>query len=288
MFLTDDFFAERGDGHFSTERDYQQTLDTIIKYGKPRADRTGVGTVGIFGDVKRWNLRDSFPLLTTKKMFWKGIVHDLLWMIAGGHNANDLAKNGVHVWDANANDYKAKYPEAVDGELGPIYGYQWRNFNGQGCDQIAALIDGIRRNPNSRRHIVTTWNPLQIEQMALPPCLPLFQMYVIDGEIGCMLYQRSADMFLGVPFDIAEFALLTHMVAHVCKLRVGEFVHCLCDAHVYLNHVDQVKEQVAREPLPFPKLRITREIDDIFGFKFEDFELVDYKCHQPIKAEMAV
>ena len=250
--------------------------------GTRKTDRTGTGTLSVFGWQMRFDLSEGFPLLTTKKLHTRSIIHELLWFLRGDTNVRYLQENGVSIWDEWADE---------DGELGPVYGRQWRSWaapDGSSIDQIANLIDGIKRNPDSRRHVVTAWNPADVDHMALPPCHCLFQFYVADGRLSCQLYQRSADVFLGVPFNIASYALLTMMVAQVCGLKPGDFVWTGGDCHLYLNHLEQAREQLTREPRGLPKMRINPEVKDIFGFKYEDFTLEGYNPHPHIKAEVAV
>ena len=261
---------------------YLNLLDHVKWTGIRKEDRTGTGTLSTFGYQLRFNLSHGFPLLTTKKLHLKSIIHELLWFLRGDTNIQYLKDNGVSIWDEWADE---------DGELGPVYGKQWRSWaapDGNSIDQIAKLIDGIRRNPDSRRHIVTAWNPSDVDRMALPPCHCLFQFYVADGRLSCQLYQRSADVFLGVPFNIASYALLTMMVAQVCGLKPGDFVWTGGDCHLYLNHLDQANKQLSRAPRGLPKMRINPEVKDIFGFRFEDFTLEGYNPHPHIKAEVAV
>ena len=261
---------------------YLNLLDHVKWTGIRKEDRTGTGTLSTFGYQLRFNLSHGFPLLTTKKLHLKSIIHELLWFLRGDTNIQYLKDNGVSIWDEWADE---------DGELGPVYGKQWRSWaapDGSSIDQIAKLIDGIRRNPDSRRHIVTAWNPSDVDRMALPPCHCLFQFYVADGRLSCQLYQRSADVFLGVPFNIASYALLTMMVAQVCGLKPGDFVWTGGDCHLYLNHLDQANKQLSRAPRGLPKMRINPEVKDIFGFRFEDFTLEGYNPHPHIKAEVAV
>jgi len=263
------------------EQSYLKSLNNILSQGSEKRDRTGVGTISLFGMMNRYNLRNSFPLLTTKKMFWKGIVIELLWILRGDTNIKYLNDHGVHIWDANADE---------DGNLGPIYGYQWRNFDGE-VDQLANIVAQIQEDPDSRRHVVTAWNPRQTEEMRLPPCHVMFQFYVSNGELSCMMTQRSADMFLGVPFNIASYSLLTYIVARMCKLKPGEFIHSIGDAHIYTNHKQQVYKQMFRKPFNPPRLEITKNItniEDLQALEFEDFKLIDYEYHPVIKAEMAV
>ena len=261
---------------------YLNLLDHVKWGGTRKDDRTGTGTLSTFGCQMRFNLSHGFPLLTTKKLHLKSIIHELLWFLRGDTNVRYLQENGVSIWDEWADE---------DGELGPVYGKQWRSWaapDGSSIDQIARLIDGIRRNPDSRRHIVTAWNPSDVDRMALPPCHCLFQFYVADGRLSCQLYQRSADVFIGIPFNIASYALLTMMVAQVCDLKPGDFVWTGGDCHLYLNHLEQAREQLTREPRGMPKMRINPEVKDIFGFRFEDFTLEGYDPHPHIKAPVAV
>jgi thymidylate synthase len=263
------------------ERQYLDLLADILRHGAPREDRTGVGTLGVFGRQIRFDLADGFPLLTTKKLHLKSIILELLWFLRGDTNVRWLQERGVKIWDEWADE---------NGELGPVYGKQWRSWetrDGRVIDQISNVVSAIRNNPASRRHIVSAWNPADVEQMALPPCHCLFQFFVADGRLSCQLYQRSADIFLGVPFNIASYALLTQMLAKVTGLQAGEFVHTFGDAHLYLNHVDQAKEQLAREPFPFPVMHVA-EKHDLFAFEYEDFRLEGYQAHPHIKAEVAV
>ena len=261
---------------------YLNLLDHVKWVGIRKEDRTGTGTLSTFGYQMRFNLSHGFPLLTTKKLHLKSIIHELLWFLRGDTNVRYLQENGVSIWDEWADE---------DGELGPVYGRQWRSWaapDGSSIDQIANLIDGIKRNPDSRRHVVTAWNPADVDHMALPPCHCLFQFYVADGRLSCQLYQRSADVFIGIPFNIASYALLTMMVAQVCGLKPGDFVWTGGDCHLYLNHLEQAREQLTREPRGLPKMRINPEVKDIFGFKYEDFTLEGYNPHPHIKAEVAV
>ncbi len=261
---------------------YLDLLRHILDRGVRKADRTGVGTLSVFGYQMRFDLAAGFPLLTTKRLHVKSIIHELLWFLAGETNVKYLQAHGVHIWDEWAD---------AQGELGPIYGRQWRSWraaDGRTIDQIGQVIEQIRRNPDSRRLIVSAWNVGEIEQMALPPCHVLFQFYVADGTLSCQLYQRSADVFLGVPFNIASYALLTMMVAQVCDLRPGEFIHTLGDAHLYLNHLEQAQLQLTRAPRPLPRMRINPEVRSIFDFRYEDFTLVGYDPHPHIAAAVAV
>lgn len=263
----------------------QQYLDLmrmVRDTGSQKGDRTGTGTVSVFGHQMRFDLAAGFPLVTTKKMFLKGIIHELLWFLQGSTNIKYLLDHNVHIWDEWADEH---------GELGPVYGSQWRSWpaaDGQTIDQIARLVNDLKQNPNSRRHIVSAWNVAEVDSMALPPCHTLFQFYVADGKLSCQLYQRSADIFLGVPFNIASYALLTLMMAQVCDLEPGDFVHTFGDAHLYSNHLEQTDRQLAREPKPLPTMVLNPAIKDIFGFSYEDFELRDYACHPGIKAPIAV
>ena len=263
------------------EQQYLGLLADILENGVRREDRTGTGTLGVFGRQIRFDLAAGFPMLTTKKLHLKSIAYELLWFLCGDTNVRWLQERGVHIWDEWAN---------ADGELGPVYGKQWRSWaapDGRSIDQMTKLVDGIRKNPNSRRHIVSAWNPADVDDMALPPCHCLFQFFAAEGRLSCQLYQRSADVFLGVPFNIASYALLTMMVAQVTGLQPGEFVHSFGDAHLYVNHLDQARLQLTREPRPFPTMRIAPKTD-LFAFEFEDFTLEGYDPHPHIKAEVAV
>lgn len=263
----------------------QQYLDLmrhVLEHGDAKTDRTGTGTLSVFGWQMRFDLRAGFPLVTTKKLHTRSIIHELLWFLQGDTNIRYLKENGVSIWDEWA---------APDGELGPVYGKQWRRWetaDGRSIDQIARLVEGIRRNPDSRRHIVSAWNPGEVDNMALPPCHALFQFYVANGKLSCQLYQRSADIFLGVPFNIASYALLTHMVAQACELEPGDFIWTGGDCHLYLNHLEQAREQLSREPRPLPQLCINPAVKDVFAFRFEDFALEGYDPHPHIKAPVAV
>ncbi|XP_071274062.1 LOW QUALITY PROTEIN: thymidylate synthase [Agelaius tricolor] len=284
------------------EQQYLQQVRHILQHGHRREDRTGTGTISVFGMQARYSLRDQFPLLTTKRVFWKGVLEELLWFIKGSTNAKELSAKGVKIWDANGSREfldKQGFSTREEGDLGPVYGFQWRHFgaeykdmhtdySNQGVDQLQKVIETIKTNPDDRRIIMCAWNPKDISLMALPPCHALCQFYVLNGELSCQLYQRSGDMGLGVPFNIASYSLLTYMIAHVTGLKPGEFIHTLGDAHIYLNHVEPLKVQLQREPRPFPKLRILCEIKDISDFKAEDFQIEDYNPHPPIKMEMAV
>jgi thymidylate synthase len=263
-------------------RQYLDLMRKVLDEGLRKEDRTGTGTLSIFGHQMRFDLTDGFPLVTTKKLHLKSIAYELLWFLAGDTNVRWLQDKGVSIWNEWADE---------EGELGPVYGHQWRSWpaqDGQSIDQIATVVSAIKRNPDSRRLIVTAWNPADIEKMALPPCHCLFQFYVGDGKLSCQLYQRSADIFLGVPFNIASYALLTMMVAQVTGLKPGEFIHTFGDAHLYLNHLDQAREQLARRPYPLPKMKLNADVKDIFAFKFEDFTLENYQAHPHIKAPVAV
>lgn len=263
-------------------RQYLSLLSDILENGVQRGDRTGTGTLGVFGRQMRFDLADGFPLMTTKKLHLKSIVHELLWFLAGDTNVRYLQENGVSIWDEWADE---------QGELGPVYGKQWRTWeapDGRVIDQISNVVDQIKKNPHSRRLIVSAWNPADVDQMALPPCHCLFQFYVADGKLSCQLYQRSADIFLGVPFNIASYALLTAMVAQVTGLEPGEFIHSFGDVHLYHNHFEQARLQLQREPKAAPRLTINPEKTDIFSFEFEDFMITGYDPHPHIKAEVAV
>ena len=260
-------------------KQYLDLLKDILENGVDKMDRTGVGTRSVFGRQMRFDLNEGFPLVTTKKVHLKSIIYELLWFIKGDTNVKYLQENGVRIWNEWADE---------NGNLGPVYGAQWRNFNGAGIDQLADVIERLKTNPNDRRMIVSAWNPCQIKDMKLPPCHMMFQFYVANGKLSCMLYQRSCDMFLGVPFNIASYALLTMMIAKVCGLGVGEFVHTLGDTHIYHNHFEQVKEQLKRTPFKLPTMKILRDVKDINDFQFEDFELSGYQSYDAIKATVAV
>ena len=263
-------------------KQYLDLLDHVIKNGAEKKDRTGTGTISVFGYQMRFNLEEGFPLLTTKKLHLKSITHELLWFISGSTNIKYLNDNGVRIW----NEWADK-----DGNLGPVYGYQWRSWptaDGKNIDQLSEVIKNIKKSPDSRRLIVSAWNVGEIEKMALPPCHLMFQFYVAGGRLSCQLYQRSCDIFLGVPFNIASYALLTLMVAQVTGLKPGDFVHTLGDAHIYLNHIEQVKLQLMREPYPLPKMVINPSVDDILKFRYEDFTLSDYIAHPHIKGDISV
>ena len=263
-------------------RQYLDLLSHVLDHGRPREDRTGTGTLGVFGYQMRFNLAEGFPVITTKKLHLKSIIHELLWFLAGDTNVKYLQDNGVRIW----NDWADQ-----NGDLGHIYGYQWRSWptcDGNSVDQIAHLINEIKSNPTSRRLIVSAWNVGDLKKMNLPPCHLLFQFYVNEGKLSCQLYQRSADIFLGVPFNIASYALLTLMVAQVTGLKPGDFVHTFGDAHIYNNHFEQVKTQLSRNPYPLPQMKINPDVKSIFDFKFEDFELVNYQSHPHIKGDVSV
>jgi thymidylate synthase len=261
---------------------YQDLLQHILKNGATKTDRTGTGTISVFGYQMRFDLAAGFPLVTTKKVHLKSIIHELLWFLKGETNIAYLKENGVSIWDEWADQ---------NGELGPVYGKQWRKWEGKDgkiVDQITEVIEQIKKNPDSRRLIVSAWNVAELSEMALMPCHSFFQFYVANGKLSCQLYQRSADVFLGVPFNIASYALLTHMVAQVCDLQPGDFVHTFGDVHIYSNHLEQVKLQLSREPFPLPQLQLNPSVKDIFSFRYEDFTLVNYQCHPAIKAPVAV
>ena len=263
-------------------KQYLDLLQHVLDNGTDKSDRTGTGTRSVFGYQMRFNLADGFPVLTTKKLHLKSIIHELLWFLAGDTNIRYLKENGVRIWDEWADE---------NGDLGRVYGAQWRSWrgaNGETVDQIANVVRQIRQTPDSRRLIVSAWNPAEVDDMALPPCHALFQFYVANGKLSCQLYQRSADIFLGVPFNIASYALLTMMMAQVCGLQAGEFVHTLGDAHLYQNHLEQARLQLTREPRALPKMHINPDVRDIFAFKFDDFTLSDYDPHPHIKAEVSV
>ena len=264
------------------ERQYLDLLAEVLAHGAQKTDRTGTGTRSVFGRQLRFGLGASFPLLTTKKLHLKSIVYELLWFLRGDTNVRWLQEHGVSIWDEWAD---------ATGELGPVYGYQWRHWrtpDGREIDQIRQVLDSLRTRPDSRRHLVSAWNPADVDRMALPPCHALFQFYVAEGRLSCQMYQRSADLFLGVPFNIASYALLTLMVAQVSGLRPGEFVLTLGDAHLYLNHLEQAREQVSRAPRAFPRMRLNPAVRDLFAFRYEDFTLEGYDPHPHIKAPIAV
>src|SRR5881392_3290021 len=263
-------------------RQYHDLLELVLKRGVKKLDRTGTGTISVFGHQARYDLADAFPLMTTKKLFLKGIIYELLWFLRGETNVRWLQERGVTIWDEWAD---------ANGDLGPVYGSQWRSWpspEGGAIDQIAQVVNSITTRPDSRRHIVTAWNPAEIDKMKLPPCHVLFQFYVADERLSCQMYQRSADIFLGVPFNIASYALLTLMVSQVCGLKPGEFVHTFGDLHLYANHLEQAKLQLTREPRPLPVMRLNSAVRNIHEFQFEDFELVGYEPHPAIKAPIAV
>jgi len=263
-------------------RQYHELMRHVLEHGHRKADRTGTGTLSVFGWQMRFNLAEGFPLVTTKKLHLRSIIHELLWFLQGDTNIAYLKENKVSIWDEWADE---------NGDLGPVYGKQWRRWespDGRLIDQITQLVEGLKKNPDSRRHIVSAWNPADVPKMALPPCHLLFQFYVADGKLSCQLYQRSADIFLGVPFNIASYALFTMMLAQVCDLEPGDFVHTLGDAHLYLNHLDQTRLQLSREPRALPTMCINPEVKDIFGFRFEDFSLEGYDPHPHISAPVAV
>lgn len=261
---------------------YLQLLETILQQGNPKDDRTGTGTRSIFAYQMRFNLQEGFPLLTTKKLHLRSIIYELLWFLQGDTNVRYLQDNGVHIWDEWADE---------QGDLGPVYGKQWRSWacpSGKTIDQMAQIVHDLQHNPNSRRHIVSAWNPADLPQMQLPPCHCLFQFYVHDERLSCQLYQRSADVFLGLPFNIASYALLTMMVAQVCNLTAYEFIHTLGDAHLYNNHLTQAREQLQRQPYQLPTMHINPSVKDLFAFQYNDFELHNYQSHPHIKADVAV
>ncbi|UII30896.1 thymidylate synthase [Fulvivirga ulvae] len=263
-------------------KQYLDLMQDILDNGNEKGDRTGTGTVSVFGRQLRFDLSEGFPLLTTKKLHIRSIIHELLWFLSGDTNIKYLKDNGVSIWDEWADE---------NGDLGPVYGHQWRSWptpGGGTVDQISQVIDSIKNNPNSRRHIVSAWNPAEVDEMALPPCHALFQFYVAKGKLSCQLYQRSADYFLGVPFNIASYALLVYMFAQQCDLEVGDFVWTGGDVHLYSNHMEQVRTQLNREPRSLPTLRINRKPDSIFDYKYEDFEILNYDPHPGIKAPVAV
>ena len=266
----------------NTMQAYHDLMRHVLEHGTDKSDRTGTGTRSVFGYQMRFNLADGFPLLTTKKLHLRSIIHELLWFLKGDTNIKYLKDNNVSIWDEWADE---------NGDLGPVYGYQWRSWpaaDGRHIDQIANVIEQIKRNPDSRRLIVSAWNPALVDEMALPPCHAMFQFYVADGKLSCQLYQRSADIFLGVPFNIASYALLLMMMAQVCGLEAGEFVHTFGDAHLYSNHFEQAKLQLSRDCRPLPTMKLNPEVENLFDFKFEDFELQGYDPHPHIKAEVAV
>ncbi len=260
-------------------KQYLDLLQDIMENGYDKPNRTGVDTRSVFGRSMRFDLNQGFPLITTKKIHLKSVIYELLWFIKGDTNVKFLQDNGVRIWNEWADE---------NGDLGPVYGAQWRNWNNDGIDQLQELINKLKNNPDDRRMIVSAWNPSQLDKMALPPCHMFYQCYVADGKLSMLMYQRSCDMFLGVPFNIASYALLTMMLAQVCGLKLGEYVHVLGDAHIYHNHFAQVREQLAREPYPLPQMHLNPEVKNIEDFKFEDFTLEGYQCHPTIKAQVAV
>ena len=279
-------------------RPYLDLLQHILESGRPRQDRTGVGTLGVFGHQMRFDLRDGFPLLTTKKLHLRSILHELLWFLSGDTHVGYLQDHRVRIWNDWATAEQCARFGRAEGDLGPVYGHQWRNFGASlltdgtygddGVDQISRVLDSLRTNPWSRRHLVTGWNPAEADRVALPPCHTLFQFHVQDGELRCQLYQRSADVFLGVPFNIASYALLTLMIAQVTGLQAAEFVHTFGDVHLYSNHVEQARLQLSRAVRSAPRMILNPEVTDLFAFRYEDFELVDYDPHPHIKAPVAV
>lgn len=261
---------------------YLNLLDRILEEGVEKGDRTGTGTRSVFGHKMTFDLSEGFPILTTKKLYLRGIIHELLWFLKGDTNIKYLQENNVHIWDEWADE---------NGELGPVYGHQWRSwpdYDGGAIDQIKIVLDQIKNNPNSRRMLVSAWNVAEVNKMALPPCHTMFQFYVAEGKLSLMLYQRSADTFLGVPFNIASYALLCMMVAQVCNLKPGKFIHITGDTHLYLNHLEQARLQLTRDPRPLPTMKINPDVKDLFSFKYEDFELVGYNPWPSIKAEVSV
>ncbi len=279
-------------------RQYLDTLRHVLEHGKPRDDRTGTGTLGVFGHQLRFDLREGFPLLTTKKLHVRSIVHELLWFLRGETRVDSLRAAGVTIWDEWATPEQTARFGREAGDLGPVYGHQWRNFGAtrredgsyakDGVDQLARLLRELRERPSSRRHLVTGWNPREADEVALPPCHTLFQFHVQDGELSCQLYQRSADLFLGVPFNVASYALLTHMVARATGLRAAEFIHTFGDLHLYQNHLDQARLQLTRAPRPLPALRLAEGARDLFAFRYEDVTIEGYDPHPAIKAEVSV
>ncbi|MFV0425012.1 MAG: thymidylate synthase [Bacilli bacterium] len=289
-------------------KQYLDLCKHVMDKGIEKSDRTGTGTISTFGYQMRFNLNEGFPIVTTKKVHLKSVIHELLWFIDGDTNIKYLVDNGVSIWNdwpykkfKDSDDYNGEsmkeFVEFVKadnefakkyGDLGPVYGKQWRNFNDSGVDQVKLLVEGLKNNPDSRRHILSAWNPAQIDQMALPPCHSFIQFYVVNNKLSCQLYQRSADVFLGVPFNISSYALFTMMLANVCGLEYGDFVHTIGDAHIYSNHVDQINLQCSREPYKLPTMKINPNVKSIFDFKYEDFELVGYESHEMIKGKVAV
>ncbi len=290
-------------------KEYLKLCKHVLDNGLEKADRTGVGTISTFGYQMRYNLSEGFPIVTTKKVHLKSVIHELLWFINGDTNIKYLVDNGVSIWNdwpykkfkdsseyngQTMKEFAAMVRESDEfakkyGELGPVYGKQWRDFNGNGVDQLQRLVEGLKNNPDSRRHILSAWNPVQIDEMALPPCHAFIQFYVsADRKLSCQLYQRSADVFLGVPFNISSYALMTMMLAQVCGYELGDFVHTIGDAHIYSNHIEQIKLQLSREPKALPTMKINPSIKSIFDFKYEDFELVGYESHEAIRGAVAV
>ena len=263
-------------------KQYLDLMRHIMAHGTPKEDRTGTGTLSLFGHQMRFNLQEGFPAVTTKKLHFRSIIHELLWFLKGDTNIKYLKDNGVSIWDEWADE---------NGDLGPVYGYQWRSWptpDGKHIDQIAKLVDSLKNNPDSRRHIVSAWNVSHVDQMKLPPCHSLFQFYVANNRLSCQLYQRSADLFLGVPFNIASYAILTHMLAQVCGYEVGDFVHTFGDVHIYTNHMEQCEKQLAREPLPLAQLVLNPEVKNLEDFTYDDIKIENYECHPGIKAPVAV
>jgi thymidylate synthase len=283
------------------EDQYLNLIKQIIQNGKYRIDRTRIGTISIFGTQSRYNLRNNIlPLLTTKNIFVKGVIEELLWFIKGSTNSKELSSKGIYIWDKHGSKEflnKQGFYNRKEGDLGPIYGFQWKHFGDEyktcddkykGFDQLNNCIHLIKTDPFSRRIIMTSWNPVDIPKMSLPPCHCLVQFYVQDNELSCQLYQRSGDVGLGIPFNIASYSILTHMIAHICKLKTGDFIHTLGDAHIYINHLEQLKIQITRKPRPFPTIKFLRDIDKIEDFKFEDIEIINYNPHPKLKMEMAI
>ncbi|XP_029955472.1 thymidylate synthase-like [Salarias fasciatus] len=289
-------------GLFCDERGYLSLVEHILQHGSREGDRTGTGIISVFGAQARYSLRGQFPLLTTKRVFWRGILEELLWFIKGSTNAKDLSEKGVKIWEGHGSRAfldKMGFTDREEGDLGPVYGFQWRHcgaeytnmhadYSGQGVDQLQNIIETIKKNPEDQGIIMCAWNPKDVPRMALPPCHALCQFYVCDDELSCQLYQCSGDMGLDVPFNIASYALLTYMIAHIMGLKPGDFVHTLGDAHIYINHIEPLKEQLKREVRPFPKLKILRQVESIDDFRVEDFEICDYNPHPTIKMQMAV
>lgn len=285
-----------------TEYNYLDAVQLVLTYGVRKSNRTGIDTLAYFATQARYNIRDEFPLLTTKRVFWRGVAEELLWIISGSTNSKDLSDKNVKIWDANGSKEFLKgvgLGHRREGDLGPVYGHQWRHFGaeydnmntdytGRGVDQLKDVIDKIKNNPDDRRIIMSAWNPNDLKKTALPPCHMLVQFYVANGELSCFMHQRSADMGLGVPFNVASYSLLTYMIAHVTGLKPGDFVHSTGDTHIYVNHIEPLKKQLERKPRPFPKLVIKRDVKDIDDFKFEDFEIVGYNPHPKIPMDMAV